>query len=87
MKKSKEVRIEDLAVMINKGFNGMSGVMNKQFGEVGKQIGEINKKLDILEIGQEDIKLRLTNVAYRFEVEELERRLIILEKKAGIVRR
>ena len=39
---------------------------------------------DILENSQEEIKLRLDNVANKFEVRELERRVKRLEDKTGI---
>jgi len=38
-----------------------------------------------LEQGQEEIKLKLDNVAYRFELQELQRRVVLLEKKVGTV--
>ncbi len=45
---------------------------------------QINGRLDNIETGIEDIKLRLDNVAYRFEVQELDRRIKILEFKLGV---
>jgi len=65
--------IEGLAIMTNNGFNG-----------VQKQLNEHNRRFDILESGQEDIKLRLDNVAYRFELIQLQSRVKRLEKKVGI---
>ena len=46
----------------------------------------MDKGFNNLERGQEDIKLKLDNVAYRFELQELQRRVELLEKKAGFVR-
>lgn len=40
----------------------------------------MDNRLAALENGQEEIKLRLTNVAYRFELEKLEKRVKALEK-------
>ncbi len=40
--------------------------------------------LNNLEQGQEEIKLKLDNVAYRFELVELQKRVEFLEKKLGI---
>jgi len=40
-------------------------------------------KLDNLENGVEEIKLKLDQVAYRFEVQELDRRLKRVEAKLG----
>lgn len=76
--KEKNVTIDDLARMVKSGFDSV----DKRFDGVdGKFIG-IEKRLDNLERGQEDIKLRLDNVAYRFELLELQRRVELLEKKA-----
>ncbi|MEK7139189.1 MAG: hypothetical protein AAB817_00635 [Patescibacteria group bacterium] len=45
---------------------------------------ETNGRLTVLERGQEEIKLRLGNVAYRFELNDLDRRVKILEQKADV---
>ena len=65
--------IDDLAVMVKGGFDAMDGRFDK-----------MENRLDGLEQGQEDIKLRLDNVAYRFELVELQRRVELVEKKVGI---
>ena len=56
------VTIDDLAVMIKDGFDG------------------VTKDIDELKKGQERIELRLDNVAYRFELVALEKRVEKLEK-------
>ena len=63
--------IEDLALITAKGFYTM-----------GKKFDNIDIKIDKLEKGQEEIKLRLDNVAYRFELVELQKRVEKLEAKA-----
>jgi len=73
----KETTIEDLAGMVAKGFDEAKTNLDQFRGEVGK-------RFDVLEDSQEQIKLKLDNVAYRFELVELQRRVDILEKKAGI---
>lgn len=72
---SVEDSTESLARMVNSGFNSVQK-------EINGMKSEMNDRLKKLEIGQEDIKLRLDNVAYRFELQNLERRVILLEKKA-----
>ena len=67
--------IDDLAGMVKRGFDDVNKGMNKRFDEV-------KNRLDKLETGQEDIKLRLDHCAYRFELNELEKRVHFLEKKA-----
>ncbi|OGE74522.1 MAG: hypothetical protein A3K06_00050 [Candidatus Doudnabacteria bacterium RIFCSPHIGHO2_01_52_17] len=84
----KETTIDDLAVMVKNGFEGVTGEMNSRFDQahrdMNSRFGEVNHRLDLLEQGQEQIKLKLDNVAYRFELIELQRRVEMLEKKAGI---
>jgi archaellum component FlaC len=78
--------IDDLAVMVQKGFDKVDeqfhGV-SEQFHGVSEQFQGVNDRLDHLEQGQEDIKLKLDNVAYRFELKELQQRVELLEKKAN----
>ena len=59
-------------------------VVNNKLDGMGKGIVSINSRLENLELGQEDIKLRLDQVAYRFEVQDLDRRLKLVEGKLGI---
>jgi len=73
MGSGKQVTIEDLAVMIKKGFDSVDERFNK-----------VEKELKELRAGQDDIVLRLDNVAYRFELNELKQRVFVLEQKAGI---
>ena len=71
----KQTTIDDLAEMVARGFENTA---------TKADIVRIEKHLGALEDGQEQIKLKLDNVAYRFELVELQRRVDILEKKAGI---
>ncbi len=72
--------MDRLARMIKHGFDGV----DKNFNGVNKRFNKIETKLSNLEDGQEEIKLKLDRVAYRFEVEELDRRLKRVETKLGI---
>ncbi len=76
-KRTPKITIDKLAVMINNGFVGMERRFDKVEKEIKKDIGELKD-------GQERIELRLTNVAYRFELQELQARVDVLEKKTGI---
>ncbi len=68
---------DKLAVMIKQGFD--------QVGEQLEQLGTINGRLTRLETGVENINLRLDNVAYRFELNELDQRVSTLERRTGMV--
>ena len=65
--------LDDLARMVKEGFDEVHGTIKAGFDKV-------DNRLAALENGQEEIKLRLTNVAYRFELEKLEKRVKALEK-------
>ncbi len=69
--KSTDKKIEDLAAMIKVGFDSADEKME----EVKKDIKVIREKLVVLERGQEDIKLRQDNSAYRFELKAQEETL------------
>ena len=61
-------------------------MVKKGFDDMDKRFKEVHNKLDNLEQGQEDIKLRQDNVAYRFEVEDLKKRTKKIEMKVGLRR-
>ena len=83
-KKKKETTIDDLAIMIGKGFEDV-GERIESLKESNAQEHEgMGRKLNSLEQGQEDIKIRLDNVAYRFELVELQKRVEVLERRNGI---
>ena len=66
------VTIDDLAGMIKEGFEK----------DVKQGFEKVEKDIDDLKQGQERIELRLDNVAYRFELVALEKRVEALEKVA-----
>jgi polyhydroxyalkanoate synthesis regulator phasin len=63
----KEITNQEILEAINTSFEDLEGKMDKRF-----------KKL---ENGQNEIKLKLTNVAYRFELEELKSTIHLLTKR------
>jgi hypothetical protein len=84
-KRKRETTIDDLAVMINSGFNEMKE-------SNAREHKEMRIKLNSLKQGQEDIirsntreheelKLRQDEVPYRFEFVELEKRVEVLERR------
>ena len=62
----------------------MTPISYLHYQGVNSRLDNVDKRLESLEQGQEDIKLRLDNVAYRFELVELQRRVELVEKKVGI---
>lgn len=62
-------------------------MVKKGFDETGEKIEEVKKEVKNLSEANarehETITLRLDNVAYRFELVNLEKRVDVLEKKIG----
>ncbi len=72
--------VDDLARSVKEGFDEVHGTMKAGFYKV-------ENRLTNLENGQEEIKLRLSNVAYRFEIVELENQVKTLTKKMKTIER
>lgn len=68
--------IEELAIITKHGFDG-----------VGEKFDKVDKRFDKLEKTNtrehEEMSLKLDNVAYRFELVELKKRVEVLEKKSA----
>ena len=68
------ITINELAGMVKTGFDELSETMKTGFEKV-------DGRLTALENGQKEIKLRLSNVAYRFELLKLENQVKTLTKQ------
>ncbi len=77
---AKKLTIDDLGIMVKHGFDEM----DKNFNNMHKDIKEMRGDIKGLKQGQENIELKLSNVAYRFELEDVKQRVIVLEKKLGV---
>jgi len=99
MKKiKKNITIDGLASMVARGFENTStksdvkrledkvSSLDVKVSSLDTKVSSLDTKVSSLERGQEDIKLKLDNVAYRFELVELQRRVELLEKKVGAKR-
>lgn len=89
--RKRNITIEDLAGMVKRGFDGV----DKRLDGVDKRFNGVDKRFDKIEnslknfreknsLEHEEIKLRLSQVAYRFELEEIDKRLKRVETKLGI---
>lgn len=101
MDKQTKKEFQNLGRMIKKGFDGVDKrfetvdkgfeAVDKRFETVDKRFNRIEGKLDTLEKGHEDIVLRLDQVAYTFELRDLEKRfdkrLKKIELKLGLAKR
>jgi hypothetical protein len=91
MAKNKEITIDELAIMVQKGFDSMDKKMDKGFDHVNKRLdgvegcikrletrtGNIEKQIDVLQRGQIRIEDRLDEIVP--QVKEHEKRITILE--------
>ncbi|MFH1612088.1 MAG: hypothetical protein ABH887_02370 [bacterium] len=74
MDKETKKEFELLGRMIKEGFDSADKKNDKRFNRV-------ETRLDNLEKGQEEMRLKLDNAAYRFELEDLEKRVRKIELK------
>jgi hypothetical protein len=72
-----KMTLEKLATMIKHGFDS---VENRLFN-VEVRLENIENRTSCLEIGQEDILLKLDNYSYKFEVNDLKKRVAKIEQK------
>ena len=77
-KQTKKTTIDDLAMMIGRGFNETGERIETLREENALEHGKM-KRENTLE--HDEMKTRLDNVAYRFELVELQKRVEILERR------
>lgn len=73
----KNITLDNLAGMIKRSFDGV----DKRFDRIEKALKDFREENSL---EHEEIKLRLSQVAYRFELEEIDKRLKRVESKLGI---
>ena len=93
-KKNPKTTLDSLARMVKGGFDGVDEgfkKVDKRFDKVDKRFDKVDKRFDKVEVrlgnlerGQEDIKLRLGNTAFQFDVDNLKKRVRKIEFKLGI---
>jgi len=86
--KNKKITVDDLMGMTKRGFDELGSKIGKLGEQMTKGFEAVNNNIRILSESNarehETIFLRLGNVAHTFELTELERRVEVLEKKAGV---
>ena len=84
-KKTTDEKIDDLATAVKIGFDevgkNIGALITKNTNEIKDEMSKGFKKVDDR---LEAVELRLDNVAYRFELVELEKRVDLLEKVTGV---
>ena len=83
-----KITLDNLAGMIQNQFAEASkqlgdfkGEVNKRFDTVDQRFDKVDQEIKELKQGQENIELKVSNVAYRFELEEVKQRVMVLEQK------
>lgn len=83
--KNKKITVDELAGMVQRGFQDTTKAI---LGEMTKGFKGVNNNIRILSDDNarehETIFLRLGNVAHKFELTNLEKRVDVLEKKVGV---
>ncbi|MBU2564567.1 hypothetical protein KKA23_03245 [Patescibacteria group bacterium] len=75
------------AEMVKGGFDNMDkrfDKVDKRFDKVDDRLDKVENRLERIEQANEDIKLRLGNTAFQFDVNDLKKRVRKLEFKLGI---
>jgi len=83
-KPKKNISLDQLAAMVAEGFEHTASKEGQVKLEV--KVDKLETRMNRLEQGQEEIKLRLDGVAYRFELMDLQKRVQLLEKRVGFSR-
>ena len=84
-KNKQNITLDKLAGMIKRGFDETAKKtdVDRRFEEVDSAIKNLREENSL---EHEEIKLRLSQVAYRFELEEIDKRLKRVEAKVGIIK-
>ena len=75
--------IEDLAIVINKGFQATQDIMNKRFTMVDERFDKIDQRLVNIESDTSYLKSCVSEIG-NLEIEDLKDRVYTIEKKVGI---
>lgn len=75
---------EILTKIIKESFEGLDNRIDGLENRIDGLENRLNKRIDGLENKLENIELRLDNTAYSFEVKELDKRLVKVERKLGL---
>lgn len=75
----KNISTDDLAAMIQSEFDNI----RSEFGNVNLRFDKVEADIAELKRGQEEIKLKFAYTAWAIDLEELKKRVKVLEDKLG----
>ena len=85
---NKDITINELAVMVKNGFDGVSDYVEKGFKQADEKVSDgfrqVGSRLDKLEYNQRTILTRLEDVVYKTELDQLKERIKIIEEAIAI---
>ncbi|MDP1689167.1 MAG: hypothetical protein Q8L47_03490 [bacterium] len=85
MAKNKKIStIEELAIIVQGGFSEIKSEISELRVDVNKQFHGLREEVYSIRLEVNEIRKNINNVAYRFDVEGLNRRLKKVEQKLGI---
>lgn len=87
MPKKHPITTDQLAGMVQRGFEEVRTEMGVFRHEMNERLYSIENRLDALEANLMDIKRKLENVIYRHEFERLEKRMDVAEKEIASLRK
>ncbi|TSC67082.1 MAG: hypothetical protein G01um101472_530 [Parcubacteria group bacterium Gr01-1014_72] len=79
--------VEHLAVITQQGFTDTNQRMDKVGGQldgVEGKMGLLERRFTVLEENQLDLKLRIDAMDNRRDMEEMKKRIVILERRVGV---
>lgn len=83
----KKITIDDLAIMVAKGFDEVSEKLNKEIGGVKSELNEVKNRLDKIEVDVRATRRDMLNMGDKFvsysKFDDLSLRVSTLEKKSG----
>jgi len=81
---NKDITINELAVMVKNGFDGVFDYVDKGFKRVDERFDQVDARLDKLEYNQRTILTRLEDVVYKTELDQLKERIKVIEEAISI---
>ena len=81
----KKVTTDDLAKMVAKGFNSIESKMaSKDDLKAFATKEDLLKETSAIRDDIENLELRMGHLAYAFDVKDLKKRMVVVERKLGV---
>jgi len=81
---NKDITINELAVMVKNGFDGVHETFNERSKQVDERFDRVDTRMDKLEDNQRAILTRLEDVVYKTELDQLKERVKTIEEAISL---